>query len=147
MSEADLAALARGSQSQDLAAQLLDRAAEALGPLDPQARGLLAHQGLLGDATLWFLRERLRGDRRVRATLEALQREGLTDQVAALRASLEGQGGDAGPLLGLAETREALAGLLDARLPDLSRALGDLSAQVAAVGAQVAAPHRRRSGP
>ncbi len=54
------------------AALLLARASELLPDLDAEVRGLLARRGLLGDALLWFLREHLRADPRVCATIEVL---------------------------------------------------------------------------
>jgi hypothetical protein len=62
LDDAALAALARGTQREILSELLLERATQVLPGLDPQVRGLLAHRGLLGDALLWFLRERLRTD-------------------------------------------------------------------------------------
>ena len=86
----------------------------------------------MGDALLFFLRERLRADPRVRATLDALQREGLWADVRALKAA---QAGD-GPFLRLAADSEALRALVEIRLDDLAEALteiaGKLDAAVAA---------------
>ena len=116
---------------------LLDGAAQILPSLDPQVRGLLAHDGLLGDALLWFLRERLRTDPRVNATLDALQREGLWADVRDLKAA---QAGD-GPFLHLAADSQALGPLVDARLTDLTGLLTELGQKLdatlaAAQGAQ-----------
>jgi len=87
LDETALATLAQGAFRDDLTDLLLARCTELLPDLDPEVRGLLAHQGLLGDALLWFLRERLRADPRVCATLDALQREGLWADLRDLKAA------------------------------------------------------------
>jgi len=132
LDDTTLAGLAQGAFRDDLSALLLARAAAVLPDLDEQVRGLLAHQGLMGDALLFFLRERLRADPRVRATLGALRREGLWADVRALKAAKAGDG----PFLRLAADSEALRTLVEIRLDDLAGALAEIAGKLdAAVAA------------
>jgi hypothetical protein len=85
LDNAALAALAENALKEDLSSLLLERSAAVLPDLDEEVRALLTHRGLLGDALLWFLRERLRTDPQVCATLDALQREGIWSDLRALK--------------------------------------------------------------
>lgn len=56
--------------------------------MDETLAAFLAHDELLGNAVLFFFREKIREDKRVEASLAALQREGLLAEVSNLQ---EGQ--------------------------------------------------------
>jgi serine/threonine protein kinase len=56
--------------------------------MDTLLSDFLAHDGLLGDAVLFFFREKLRKDQRVERTLAELQREGLWADVRDLKAAV-----------------------------------------------------------
>ena len=87
LSEEDFAAMAQGAAREDLSRMLLGRLTE-IAPLDPLVADFLAEQGLLGDALLYFLREKLRRDDRVQRTLSALQQQGVWADLRDTQASL-----------------------------------------------------------
>ncbi len=87
LSEEDFAAMAQGAAREDLSRMLLGRIAE-IAPLDPLVADFLAEQGLLGDALIYFLREKLRRDDRVQRTLSALQQQGVWADLRDTQASL-----------------------------------------------------------
>jgi formylglycine-generating enzyme required for sulfatase activity/tetratricopeptide (TPR) repeat protein len=83
-SESELTALV-GDQGTDGITGLI---LEQVGSLDYILAAFLAHDELLGNAVLFFFREKIRDDKRVEASLAALQREGLLAEVSNLQ---EGQ--------------------------------------------------------
>lgn len=87
LSEEDFAAMAQGAAREDLSRMLLRRLTE-IAPPDPLVADFLAEQGLLGDALLYFLREKLRRDDRVQRTLTALQQQGVWTDVRDTQATL-----------------------------------------------------------
>ena len=76
-SESELTALV-GDQATDSMTGLI---LEQVGPLDDTLAAFLAYDELLGNAVLFFFREKIREDKRVEASLAALQREGLLTEV------------------------------------------------------------------
>jgi|GEM_PF-1553415 len=72
----DLVALLSSIQDFEISDFLVRRSHEVV-PLDYLMEDFLCFESLLGDAVLFFFRERLRRDPRVERTLGALQREGL----------------------------------------------------------------------
>ncbi len=62
---------------------------EQLGSLDETLAAFLAHDELLGNAVLFFFREKIREDKRVEASLAALQREGLWADVSDIKLAQE----------------------------------------------------------
>jgi hypothetical protein len=58
---------------------------EQVGSLDETLAAFLAHDELLGNAVLFFFREKIRDDKRVEASLAALQREGLWADVSDIK--------------------------------------------------------------
>jgi hypothetical protein len=76
-SESELTALV-GDQTTDSITGLI---LEQVGPLDETLAAFLAHDELLGNAVLFFFREKIRQDERVEKSLAALQREGLLTEV------------------------------------------------------------------
>lgn len=80
-SEAELAALINHQSSDDFTDLIL----EQVGPLNDTLAAFLRFDGLLGDAVLFFFREKIRQDSRVEASLAALQREGLWADVGDIK--------------------------------------------------------------
>ncbi len=58
---------------------------EQVGSLNETLAAFLAHDELLGNAVLFFFREKIRKDNRVEASLAALQREGLWADVSDIK--------------------------------------------------------------
>lgn len=88
--EFDLAELFQDARQGALGALVIERMQDtaALAPhLDQDILDLLAYEDLLGQALLYFLREDLRRDKRVQATLQALQQAGVWGDVQALQAA------------------------------------------------------------
>jgi formylglycine-generating enzyme required for sulfatase activity/tetratricopeptide (TPR) repeat protein len=80
-SEAELAALINHKASDDFTDLIL----EEVGPLNDTLAAFLRFDGLLGNAVLFFFREKIRQDERVEKSLAALQREGLWADVADIK--------------------------------------------------------------
>lgn len=78
-SEFDVALLLASGDDEPLGASLLARSdtIDGFTPLAATVRAFLLYHDLLGDAVLYFFRETLRRDQRVKATLDALQQAGL----------------------------------------------------------------------
>jgi hypothetical protein len=72
-SESELAALINHKASDSITDLILEQVA----PLDDSLADFLRFDDLLGNAVLFFFREKIRDDNRVEASLAALQREGL----------------------------------------------------------------------
>jgi formylglycine-generating enzyme required for sulfatase activity/tetratricopeptide (TPR) repeat protein len=77
-SESELTALVGDQGSDGITGLIL----EQVGSLDETLAAFLAHDELLGNAVLFFFREKIREDKRVEASLAALQREGLLAEVS-----------------------------------------------------------------
>jgi hypothetical protein len=80
-SESELTALVGSQHTGSITALIL----EQVGSLDETLAAFLAHDELLGNAVLFFFREKIRDDKRVEASLAALQREGLWADVSDIK--------------------------------------------------------------
>lgn len=78
---AEAADLLRDTRRDDIARLVIDRIGGQAVVLPSDLIDLYCHDGLLGDAVLFFLREALRRNGRVQATLSALRQEGLLAEV------------------------------------------------------------------
>ncbi len=93
LTEADLAALITDTDSLSITALVLEQlqSLKATHPdlLDEELLAFFRFNDLLGNAILFFLHEQLRRDSRVEATLAALQRQDLWQDVREIKASLK----------------------------------------------------------
>ena len=80
-SESELAALVGNQHTGSITGLIL----EQVGSLDETLVAFLVHDELLGNAVLFFFREKIRDDKRVEASLAALQREGLWADVSDIK--------------------------------------------------------------
>jgi hypothetical protein len=84
-SESELAALINHKSSDSITDLILEQVA----PLDDSLADFLRFDDLLGNAVLFFFREKIRDDNRVEASLAALQREGLWADVRDIKLAQE----------------------------------------------------------
>ncbi len=82
-----LALLSRDTREGDLCGYLVEQIGQAGLVLPSNVIAVLRHEGLLGDAILFFLRDRLRGDARVRMTRDLLRQDLLRAGLDVTRAS------------------------------------------------------------
>jgi tetratricopeptide (TPR) repeat protein len=68
---------------------ITDLVIEQIAPLDDMVAEFLRHEGLLGNALVFFFRERIRRDERLKTTQAVLQREGLCVAVQDIRGELK----------------------------------------------------------